>query len=165
MVHWCASFENLRKNICTSWVKRLEKGTPHLQGYVEKRTGRFRPIPKFQVVRNNDVNAIHFERARGSRTENWTYCSKDNKYITNIKRPTMSYYKSKQIWAETKGIANETYTRADIEEAAIHIQFADDLPCMNDKAAEQFIKDYKEMMARRYPNVTDEGVPIEQCRS
>lgn len=63
-----------------------ESGTPHLQGYValKEKSKKFRPLPKFAVLRK-ERNAMHFERARGSRQQNYIYCSKDGKFITNIK--------------------------------------------------------------------------------
>ena len=48
-----------------------ESGTPHLQGYIEFKTRR-RPIGVFGLKR------IHWERAKGSKTDNYLYCSKDD---------------------------------------------------------------------------------------
>ncbi len=66
-----------------------ESGTPHLQGYValKDRKKKFRPLPKFGVYRGENDNkkqALHFERARGNREQNYKYCSKDGEFITNI---------------------------------------------------------------------------------
>lgn len=62
-----------------------ESGTPHLQGYVAlKHKGKkFRPLPSLAVKRDGK-NAMHFERARGNREQNYKYCSKDGNFITNI---------------------------------------------------------------------------------
>ncbi len=62
-----------------------ESGTPHLQGYIalKDRKKKFRPLPTFAVNRNGK-NAMHFERARGNREQNYKYCSKDGNFKTNI---------------------------------------------------------------------------------
>jgi len=52
-------------------------GTPHLQGYIEKKK-RFRPS---ELKLNK---AIHWEYARGTRDDNIKYCSKENKFDTNF---------------------------------------------------------------------------------
>lgn len=53
-----------------------EKGTPHIQGYVEldKKT---RPFTAFPFL----PRQIHWKAARGSREENYRYCSKDGDFI------------------------------------------------------------------------------------
>ena len=48
-----------------------ECGTPHLQGYVEFKS-KLRPLGLFSFKR------IHWEKAKGSKEENITYCSKQN---------------------------------------------------------------------------------------
>lgn len=75
-------------------------GTPHLQGYValKDRKKKFRPLPKFGVFRGENDNkkqAIHFERARGNRKQNYEYCSKDGEFITNIDVDTYATLKTK----------------------------------------------------------------------
>jgi hypothetical protein len=136
-----------------------ESGTPHLQGYIEKKTGRFRPLPMFEVMRpgNNQegalVNAMHFEKAKGNRTQNYKYCSKDDKFVTNIPKPIMTYRIAKGIWAVTKGIRNDDYSGADIEEAAMHIIFAEDYDTMTNSAQRTFMSDYNQMIADRYPGI------------
>ena len=52
-----------------------ENGTPHLQGYVEA-PHKIRPIEKFQLDKG-----IHWEKARGDRSENIKYCAKDGKCV------------------------------------------------------------------------------------
>ena len=47
-----------------------ESGTPHLQGYIEFKTKK-RPKSVFKNER------IHWEKAKGNREQNLTYCSKD----------------------------------------------------------------------------------------
>ena len=62
-----------------------ESGTPHLQGYIalKDKKKKFRPLPKFAVIRN-EKQAMHFERAKGNREQNYKYCSKDGDFKTNI---------------------------------------------------------------------------------
>ena len=48
-----------------------ECGTPHLQGYVEFKS-KLRPLGLFEFKR------IHWEKSKGSKEENITYCSKQN---------------------------------------------------------------------------------------
>ncbi len=164
---WCFTLNNYTENELGALVQLFssladkyyyivgeeigEQGTPHLQGYIEKKTGRFRPLPLFEVKRNN-TQCMHFEKAKGNRTHNYNYCSKDKKFVTNISRPVMTYREAKAIWAETKGIRNDQYSGGDIEEAAMHICFAEDLPCMNDADAKKFVEQYDAMMAARYPD-------------
>lgn len=125
-------------------------GTPHLQGYIEKRQGRFRPLPLFQVLRANR-NAMHFERAKGNRAQNYKYCSKDNKFVSNIPPPIMTYNEAKVIWKETKGISNEKHDPATINEAALHIQFIEEYEAYSIERRELFKQTYNEMMKKRYP--------------
>ncbi len=63
-----------------------EMGTPHLQGYIalKVKSKKFRPLPTFAVKREEGKNAMHFERARGNREQNYKYCSKEGNFITNI---------------------------------------------------------------------------------
>lgn len=58
-----------------------ENGTPHLQGYIE-----FGNPLKFRTVKRLLPRA-HIERAKGSKLQNITYCSKDGDYITNFPLP------------------------------------------------------------------------------
>ncbi len=163
---WCFTLNNYSENELGALVQLFsslretywfilgeevgEQGTPHLQGYIEKKNGRFRPLPKFQVMRNN-TQCMHFEKAKGNRTQNYKYCSKDGKFKTNIPRPVMTYRESKEIWKATQGISNEEYSAADINEAAMHIIFAEDYDTMGDAAGRAFLNDYNKMMAERYP--------------
>lgn len=55
-----------------------DKKTPHLQGYVETKSAvAFKTIKDF-------CNRLHLEKAMGSTKQNYTYCSKENNYVTNI---------------------------------------------------------------------------------
>jgi hypothetical protein len=127
-----------------------ESGTPHLQGYIEKRTGRFRPLPKFQVLRDGK-NAVHFERAKGNRKQNFKYCSKDDNFTTNIPRPLMTYSEAKEIWKTTEGISSVDVDAATVNEAAMHIIMVEDYISMSDSDQVAFRKSYDEMMKTRYP--------------
>jgi len=64
----------------------------------------------------------------------------------------MTYREAKGIWAVTKGLRTDDYSGADIEEAAMHICFAEDLPSMSEANAKKFIEQYDAMMAARYPD-------------
>lgn len=54
-----------------------DSGTPHIQGYLESEF-RIRPIEKF------GIKAIHWEKAKGNRQQNITYCSKEGKVYGNL---------------------------------------------------------------------------------
>lgn len=171
---WCFTLNNYTENELGALVQLFssladkyyyivgeeigEQGTPHLQGYIEKKTGRFRPLPLFEVRRpsNNQegefTQCMHFEKAKGNRTQNYKYCSKDKKFVTNISRPVMTYREAKGIWAVTKGLRTDDYSGADIEEAALHITFAEDYDQMSNSAQRVFLAEYKAMMAARYPD-------------
>lgn len=55
-----------------------DSGTPHLQGYIESKKS-IRPIEFFNLSKN-----VHWEKRKGKREDNLTYCSKDNKYHTSF---------------------------------------------------------------------------------
>lgn len=73
-----------------------ENGTPHLQGYIEFITKR-RPKSIFEC------NRIHWEKAKGDRSSNVTYCSKDQDIkiqhppIETIKTISLDIMKSWQL--------------------------------------------------------------------
>ena len=55
-----------------------EQGTPHLQGYIEgKNAIKWDTLKKI-------LPKAHIEPCKGSRKQNVIYCSKDNKFHTNI---------------------------------------------------------------------------------
>ena len=58
------------------------QGTPHLQGYIHGKV-KFRPMEYFSTW---DFSP-HWEKCRGSKAQNYTYCTKDGKYLTNMKDP------------------------------------------------------------------------------
>lgn len=55
-----------------------KEGTPHLQGFIEaKNAVLFTTLKKI-------MPRAHLEPAHGDVVQNYVYCSKDNKYVTNI---------------------------------------------------------------------------------
>lgn len=82
---WCFTLNNWSKDdfcsICSTIKDKCsigiigkeigEQGTPHLQGYIEFKT-KARPKSKFEC------DKIHWEKCKGNREENITYCSKDD---------------------------------------------------------------------------------------
>lgn len=54
-----------------------ENGTPHIQGYIEFKI-KTRPIETIKIPE------IHWEKCKGNREQNITYCSKDRNYETNF---------------------------------------------------------------------------------
>lgn len=164
---WCFTLNNYTENEAGALVQRFSmlsdkyyfivgkevgaNGTPHLQGYIEKKTGRYRPLPCFEVLRDGK-NAMHFERAKGDRKANWNYCSKDGNFLTNISKPVMTYSEAKEIWKETGGISNEKYDAAMVNEAAMHILYMEEYDTCSDENQKKFKRNYDEMMENRYPN-------------
>lgn len=64
--------------------------TPHLQGYLEAPT-KIRPIEKF------GIKEIHWEKAKGNREQNLTYCGKEGSFVGNLQE----IYKPKMYgWQE-----------------------------------------------------------------
>lgn len=55
-----------------------ENGTPHLQGYC-----RLKNRLRFNQIKDIMPTA-HIEKCRGSEQQNIVYCTKDNKFVTNI---------------------------------------------------------------------------------
>ncbi len=92
-IRWCFTFNNYTKEELSSIVLQIKKdckkaivsrevgasGTPHLQGYLEfiKKT---RPKGSFN-------NRIHWEKAKGNASQNYTYCSKDGDIVCLIGFP------------------------------------------------------------------------------
>lgn len=56
-----------------------ENKTPHLQGFIECKNAI-----KFSTLKNMMPRA-HIEKSKGSKEQNYAYCSKENNFITNIK--------------------------------------------------------------------------------
>ncbi len=92
-IRWCFTFNNYTEDELSSIVLQIKKdckkaivsreigasGTPHLQGYLEfiKKT---RPKGSFN-------NRIHWEKAKGNASQNYTYCSKDGDIVCLIGFP------------------------------------------------------------------------------
>lgn len=88
-IRWCFTLNNYSKEELSSIVsvfdtksrlyiigdEKGECGTPHLQGYVEFKT-KCRPLNLFTFKR------IHWEKAKGNRDENITYCSKQKVLVS-----------------------------------------------------------------------------------
>lgn len=91
---WCFTLNNYSKEQirtlkgCLTDLKCLyiigkevgEKGTKHLQGYLESPM-KIRPVEKFKM------KEIHWEKCRGTRDDNIKYCSKDGNYFSNFMIP------------------------------------------------------------------------------
>lgn len=97
---WCGTlnnytnleFEMLRRAFTAedgaSWIIGKEvgaEGTPHLQFYLKTRK-RIRPIQRFaDCAKGEDGKPrIHWESAKGNDQDNYDYCSKEGKYVTNM---------------------------------------------------------------------------------
>lgn len=93
-IRWCFTLNNyneehkkeivpLLKLNCKMWIIGLEvgekKGTPHFQGYCEFNK-KVRPK---SVFKSELFKGVHWEKAKGSRGENITYCSKSNNILTS----------------------------------------------------------------------------------
>lgn len=94
---WCFTLNNytyedkcsivpLLKTFCTLGIiaeEIGEKGTPHLQGYIEFKKKR-RPL---SIVKSEHIEfktqfkRIHWEKCKGSRQQNKEYCEKDGKIL------------------------------------------------------------------------------------
>lgn len=88
-IRWCFTLNNYTKEeyssivLCFNEKSKLyiigdeigEKGTPHLQGYVEFKS-KIRPLGLFEF------NRIHWEKCKGSREDNIKYCSKQNVLVS-----------------------------------------------------------------------------------
>ncbi len=89
---WCLTWNNYPEN----WINLLsnpkidkyiyglevgETGTDHVQGYVEF-IKKDKPLTVFK-----DLKSIHWEKAKGSRCENVSYCSKNNNITCKGLRP------------------------------------------------------------------------------
>lgn len=95
-IRWCFTFNNYIdseyetiKKVCSVLCRTAvigkevgESGTRHLQGYIEFKT-KARPKSKFKFT-----NKIHWEKAHGSKDDNYKYCTKDGNYwLHNMEAP------------------------------------------------------------------------------
>lgn len=77
-----------------------EKGTPHIQGYIEFKNPRtFSGMQKL-------FPRAHIEVAKGNKKDNFKYCSKDGDYLTNINLET---FKQRVINSILKKYENITW--------------------------------------------------------
>lgn len=89
---WCFTWNNYPSTWEVDSVAHFEKqgweyiigeevgksGTPHLQGYIYSKNQIWFSSLKKQMPQ------VHWEKARGRKTDNYKYCSKDGKFVTNI---------------------------------------------------------------------------------
>ncbi len=89
-IKWVFTFNNYNdkdyktiKKLCSVYCRMAvigkevgEQGTPHLQGYIEFKT-KARPKSKFKFT-----DKIHWEKAKGSKEDNYVYCTKDGDFWT-----------------------------------------------------------------------------------
>lgn len=109
---WCFTLNNYTENDLKNIVDALnsddkyiigkevgEKGTPHLQGYINfSKKCRLTALKKFN-------NKIHWEKCKGTEDENIEYCSKDGNYLTNLKiKKPLKILKEEQLYKWQKDI-------------------------------------------------------------
>ena len=89
--NWCFTLNNYTENEFSAMCHDLEElgefiigkeigkeGTPHLQGFVScKVKKRFEQLKKIN-------NRLHLEKSRGTKKQNYEYCSKEGNFISNI---------------------------------------------------------------------------------
>lgn len=75
-----------------------EQGTHHLQGYVE-----YKNQCSFSSIKQGLPRA-HIEKAKGSKEQNWKYCSKDGDYVSNYDCLTFQERIKKRILDEYKTV-------------------------------------------------------------
>lgn len=94
---WCFTLNNWTEDQLSAIVRECdeyckvaiigaevgESGTPHLQGYVEFKVKQ-RPLSKMK-----GAAGAHWEVSKGSRIDNYEYCTKDGdvKYLKGMKKP------------------------------------------------------------------------------
>lgn len=77
-------YEELQKyceDSCIDFILGKEvgkQGTPHIQGYLE-----FKHVRKFSALHKR-FPKIHFEKAKGTKSQNHKYCSKDNNFTKKL---------------------------------------------------------------------------------
>lgn len=112
------------------------KGTAHLQGYV-----RFAKSQKWDKIKEVCTRA-HLEKAKGSIEQNYTYCSKDNNFTTNITNIRISTERLMRIVldAEYKDVEWHSWQR--------HV--LNTIELKPDKRKINFIIDYKGNTGKSY---------------
>ncbi len=99
---WCISLNNyseikltqvttyFKKNKCSFIIGKEGDGkTPHLQIYVE-----YKNAVRFKTLKNN-IPRGHIEKAKRTKAQNITYCSKEGNYTTNFligKEPKIRWF-------------------------------------------------------------------------
>lgn len=92
---WCFTLNNYTDDECATVRHEFEqrqalfvlgrevgeKGTPHIQGYVE-----FKSNTRFTTLKRI-CDRVHWEKARGDRESNVKYCCKDENFESNIPLP------------------------------------------------------------------------------
>lgn len=92
---WCFTFHDYKKDeletmetifkdfkcVYIIGKEHTKDERPHLQGYVEAPI-KIRPVEKFKFS-----SKIHWEKAKGTKEDNYAYCSKEGDFTTNIKIP------------------------------------------------------------------------------
>jgi len=82
-------------------------GTKHLQGYIE--FGKQISLKGLKEL--NDK--AHWEKARGNRDQNFTYCSKDGEYETNLSAPVIKPVRKLNTLSELRDWQKECLKRLD----------------------------------------------------
>lgn len=104
---WCFTINNYDNSVIVSldslvsgsqrFIYGFEEGksgTPHIQGYVQ-----FKNQKRFTVLKKA-IPTAHWEKAKGTPTDNFKYCSKDGNYKTNF-APKITRDDMKQMVAKT----------------------------------------------------------------
>nr|WAE42273.1 MAG: replication associated protein [Cressdnaviricota sp.] len=109
---WAFTWNNYEESDFKSLIEKLdrmetkycigeeigESGTPHLQGYIELN----KPMRWTEL---NLSKKIHWEGCKGTQEQNIKYCTKDNKYKTNLKiKKPLKVLKEEQLYNWEKDI-------------------------------------------------------------
>jgi len=108
---WCLTINNYEKNSVETMVENFdtntqyiigreigENGTPHLQIYIEYKNAR-----SFNSMKKNFPTA-HIEKAKGTARQNYDYCSKEGKHISNMDVMTFREKMAAIALEEYKGV-------------------------------------------------------------
>jgi len=80
MILICKDTNKVKRYIIGKEIGEIN-GTPHLQGYIE-----FRDKVLLSQLKKIDKK-IHWEKAKGSATDNYMYCCKENEFVSNYTLP------------------------------------------------------------------------------
>lgn len=106
--YWCFTWNNYPKGALDQLVAIFnqldikyicgyeigEKGTPHIQGYLESKE-KIRPIEKLKLDKS-----IHWEKRKGTKKQNLEYCKKDGDFHTNFSDEEFGPEKIKTVLPE-----------------------------------------------------------------